>query len=111
MGAEKEKDDETANKDSDQEFLDELTKACEQKAKDWDQRSKARAEEMTALAEATHTLEQGATKQYSANKKLVGLVNKAFAPIIKVPEPVQKRADTVAPKKKVAPSFLQIRNV
>merc|ERR1719484_500488 len=76
VSAEEEKDTEEANEKSDDEFLKTLEKSCEQKAKDWDQRSKARAEEMAALAEATETLENGALKQYSVNSKLVGLVQK-----------------------------------
>jgi len=50
--------------------LDTVTTECEQKAADWDQRSKARADELTALADAHSTLEEGAAGQYSANKKL-----------------------------------------
>jgi predicted nucleic acid-binding Zn-ribbon protein len=55
---------------SDQAFLDQLTSECETKAADWDQRSKARADELKALSEALTTLEEGAAGQYAANKKL-----------------------------------------
>lgn len=54
----------------DQNFLDELTSECEQKAADWDQRSKARAGELQALSKALEVLKSGASEQYGANKKL-----------------------------------------
>jgi len=64
------KDAETAAMGADQNFLDTVTTECEQKAHDWDQRSKARSDELTALADALTTLQEGAANQYSANKKL-----------------------------------------
>jgi len=67
---EEEKSQETDAKNADQSFLDTVTTECEQKAHDWDQRSKARSDELTALADALTTLEEGAANQYSANKKL-----------------------------------------
>jgi len=67
---EEEKAQETDAMNADQAFLDTVTTDCEQKAADWDQRSKARADELTALADALTTLEEGAAGQYSANKKL-----------------------------------------
>jgi len=62
---------ETADKNADYVFLTELTDTCSQKATDWDQRSLARAGELTALTNALAALEKGAAKQYSANKELV----------------------------------------
>jgi len=67
---EQEKSAETDAMNADQAFLDTVTTECEQKAKDWDQRSKARSDELTALADALTTLQEGAANQYSANKKL-----------------------------------------
>jgi len=67
---EEDKAEETSAMNSDQAFLDQLTSECEQKAADWDQRSKTRADELKALSEALTTLEEGAASQYSANKKL-----------------------------------------
>jgi len=67
---EQDKDAETAAMNADQSFLDTVTTECEQKAHDWDQRSKARSDELTALADALTTLQEGAANQYSANKKL-----------------------------------------
>jgi hypothetical protein len=67
---EDDKSQETKEKNADQNFLDELTAECEQKAADWDQRSKARAGELKALSEALDVLKKGASEQYGANKKL-----------------------------------------
>merc|ERR1719262_1930599 len=67
---EDEKEKETDAKNADQSFLDTVTTECEQKAHDWDQRSKARSDELKALSDALTTLEEGAANQYSANKKL-----------------------------------------
>mmetsp|Transcript_55900 Transcript_55900/g.111064 ORF Transcript_55900/g.111064 Transcript_55900/m.111064 type:complete len:682 (-) Transcript_55900:334-2379(-) len=64
---------ETDAKDSDKEFLDELTKQCQTKAEEWDQRSTARTAELTAISEATEILKAGVDPNYGANKKLVGL--------------------------------------
>jgi len=68
------KTEEETNKQSDEDFLAQLKLDCAQKAKDWDQRSKSRSEEIAALSEATALLEAGAVSQYGANKKLTGLV-------------------------------------
>jgi len=65
-------DEETAARTSDQAFLDELTSTCESKASLWDQRSKARASEITALSEARGLLGQASNK-YETNSKLVDL--------------------------------------
>jgi len=64
---------ETDARDSDKEFLDELTKQCQSKAEEWDQRSTARTAELTAISEATEILKAGVNPNYGANKKLVGL--------------------------------------
>merc|ERR1719440_2457797 len=71
------KDEETADMNADQSFLDVLTADCEEKAHLFDQRSTTRAGELKALAEATEALEKGAVPNYSANKKLVGLAQKS----------------------------------
>jgi len=60
-------------KQADDDFLTELQDQCEKKAKQWDQRSKTRAAELTALSEATETLESGVKDAYKANKKLAGV--------------------------------------
>merc|ERR1719183_2468453 len=71
--AKTDKDEETRDMNADQEFLDVLTKDCEEKAVLFDQRSSTRADELKALSEATAELEKGAVPNFSANKKLVGL--------------------------------------
>ena len=50
--------------------MNDLTSQCETKASDWDQRSKARAGELQALDKALEVLQDGASEQYKANKKL-----------------------------------------
>jgi hypothetical protein len=64
------RDEETTDKGSDQEFLDELTKQCEDKAKVFDQRSSTRAAELKAMAEATSLLKGAGGQKYGANKRL-----------------------------------------
>jgi len=63
---------ETAARQADQAFLDSMRAACEDKAKLWDQRSKTRASELTALTEAKSLL-SSAGDLYGTNAKLVGL--------------------------------------
>merc|ERR1719468_1424505 len=53
--------------------MDELTKQCGAKAEEWDQRSKTRSAELTAIAEATEILKSGVKDNYAANKNLAGL--------------------------------------
>merc|ERR1719199_1603047 len=70
---EEEKTEETNAKAADQSFLDVLTGDCEAKAGLWDQRSKNRAAELTALGEALEALETGVKPNWGANQKLAGL--------------------------------------
>lgn len=72
---------ETADRNSDQEFLDALTSKCEGKAEAWDQRSTARAEEITTLTQAVELL-KGIGEKYNANSKLVGLISKGTQPAV-----------------------------
>merc|ERR1719235_1709771 len=68
---EQEKEQEVADMEADQAFMKDLTEKCEIKAKDFDQRSKTRAAEITAITEAIEILKSGVQPNYSANKKLV----------------------------------------
>eukprot|EP00928_Gymnodinium_smaydae_P012662 TRINITY_DN145_c0_g2_i1.p1 TRINITY_DN145_c0_g2~~TRINITY_DN145_c0_g2_i1.p1 ORF type:complete len:707 (-),score=268.83 TRINITY_DN145_c0_g2_i1:192-2312(-) len=92
---------ETKERSADQAFLGELTKDCEKKAGLWDQRSKTRAAELTAISEAVTALKEGAEKQYSANKKLVGLQRSVEK------SPVSSARPSGAAVR--SPSFLQLR--
>jgi len=77
--ARSDKDAETNDRDADQKFLDDLTEDCQTKAGLFDQRSKTRADELTALAEATEELQKGTVPNYSANKKLAAVAVKTVA--------------------------------
>lgn len=73
------KAEEEADMNADQAFLDELTSTCEQKAKDFDQRSNARTGELTAVTKAIEILKSGVQPNYGANKKLTGFFTKQRA--------------------------------
>jgi len=81
---------------ADQNFLDVLTGDCQNKAQLWDQRSRVRADELTAIGKAVDALKTGVAPNWDANKKLVGLQTQA-AP--------KGHWEFVAD----SPSFLQIR--
>jgi len=66
----KDMDAETADKEADEAFLEELTELGEGKAKEFDQRSSTRSAEITALSEALGILKSGVQPNYGANKKL-----------------------------------------
>merc|ERR1719329_910207 len=74
--AKSDRDEETADMNADNQFMDVLTKDCEEKAVLFDQRSSTRADELSTLAEATKKLQEGAVPNFEANKKLVGLNQK-----------------------------------
>uniref|UniRef100_A0A7S0BB52 Uncharacterized protein n=1 Tax=Pyrodinium bahamense TaxID=73915 RepID=A0A7S0BB52_9DINO len=71
--AQEDKSQETKEKDADLAFRQELRDDCEAKAVLWDQRSRVRAGELTAIAEALEQLTSKAAPSWSANDKLVGL--------------------------------------
>jgi hypothetical protein len=75
--AKSDRDEESGDRDSDDAFMKELTKQCEDKAVQFDQRSSTRADELTALNDATKELEKGAVPNFGSNKKLVGLQKSA----------------------------------
>jgi predicted nucleic acid-binding Zn-ribbon protein len=58
--ARNDRDAELQDRDADQTFLDELSKDCNEKAKNFDQRSQMRSDEMKALNEATEELQTNA---------------------------------------------------
>jgi len=58
--------------EADEAFQAELTTQCENKASEFDQRSKARAGELTAMAEAVEILKSGVASNWGANKRLAG---------------------------------------
>lgn len=64
---------ENKEKEADQAFMQVLVSNCQDKAVDWDTRSKSRADELTAISGALDLLETKVKKTYSANEKLVEL--------------------------------------
>jgi len=64
---------ETEDYKADKKFVERLSYECEQKASLFDQRSGTRADEITAISQATAELESGAVPNMKANRKLVGL--------------------------------------
>jgi len=76
---EKDKSEEEADKQADTDFRTELTTQCQDKATEWDQRSKSRAQELTAIAEATEIMKSSVNDRYAVNKKLTGLATKRSA--------------------------------
>jgi len=72
---EAEKTEEESDMNADGQFLAVLKEECQTKAELWDQRSKTRTGELTAIASALEDLTKptGAAANYDANKKLVGL--------------------------------------
>jgi len=75
--AREDKGDETKAMNADQIFMDELTEDCKAKAGLFDQRSKMRADELTALSEATEELVKGTLPNYGATGKLAAVAIKA----------------------------------
>jgi len=90
--AEAEKTAETNAMNADKEFSQTLQEGCEDKATEWDGRSKTRADELTAIAQALEALETGVVPTWGANRRLNGLQKSQV---------VRKRA--------LPPSFLQLR--
>jgi len=78
------KSDETDDRDADQNFLDDVTSKCETTATQFDQRSSARADELSALSKATGELQEGAVPNFNANKKLVGFFQGSSFKLTKV---------------------------
>jgi len=64
---------------ADQNFLDDLTVKCEDKAKAWDQRSSTRTAELTAISEALELLKGDVSKMYGSNNLGLLSVRKAAA--------------------------------
>eukprot|EP00747_Dinoflagellata_sp_TGD_P143563 gnl/TRDRNA2_/TRDRNA2_176407_c1_seq21.p1 gnl/TRDRNA2_/TRDRNA2_176407_c1~~gnl/TRDRNA2_/TRDRNA2_176407_c1_seq21.p1 ORF type:complete len:692 (+),score=265.37 gnl/TRDRNA2_/TRDRNA2_176407_c1_seq21:88-2163(+) len=90
LAADKEAETEETNaKAADNAFMKELTDQCESKAKQFDQRSKARTDELTALSSALDALESGVKPNYDANSKLTGLLQtgkKAITSLLQLSE-------------------------
>lgn len=63
----KDHDAEKDDMDADQSFLDEITSDCEEKAAQFDQRSKCRSDELTAMSQAMEQLKGGVADNYGSN--------------------------------------------
>jgi len=98
-----------------QRYMKDLTERCELRARDWDQRSKARGDEITALTEALAILKDGKDGGKSI-QELDAVNNRSF-----VQEPPRLPAATIKPASSLArhvaptlakvPSFLQARSL
>lgn len=64
----------TMDRTADNNFLNDLTTQCEDRAQAWDTRSRTRWQEMRALHQALTTLKEQSADKYSANEKLTALV-------------------------------------
>eukprot|EP00929_Paragymnodinium_shiwhaense_P118258 TRINITY_DN90199_c0_g1_i1.p2 TRINITY_DN90199_c0_g1~~TRINITY_DN90199_c0_g1_i1.p2 ORF type:complete len:718 (+),score=309.98 TRINITY_DN90199_c0_g1_i1:129-2282(+) len=113
--AEGDKTSEETDKDSDISFREALTEQCQDQAVQWDQRSKARAGELAAIAEATETLKKGAVENY-ASAKLAGLqktgkvsLHAAVVSEKGAPSKVTTVAKAATETAKKALNFLQVR--
>merc|ERR1719353_2697418 len=69
---EKDKKAEQDDLDADEAFMKELTSDCEDKAEAWDQRSKVRADELTAIGKAMEKLKGGVSENYGSNALAAG---------------------------------------
>jgi hypothetical protein len=74
--ATEDRSDEKSDRDADQVFLEELDADCKNKAQLFDQRSKMRGDELTALSEATEELLEGTVPNAGANN-IAGLAVKS----------------------------------
>jgi len=106
--AEEDKAEEEKMKGADASYLDVVKTECEEKAGLFDQRSKTRSGELTAISEAIETLKTGVATNYGANKKLAGLEKKSEVKKAAV-APVKEAVKTQKKAEKKALSFLQLR--
>jgi len=72
---------------ADQNFLNDLTAKCEQKASDWDQRSTTRTQELTAITQAMEMLKNDVSKVYESSTGLGLVVRKRQAQAKRVEKP------------------------
>merc|ERR1719223_1922524 len=100
--AEEDKGSEQEAKSQDDQFMEELTTQCEDKASVWDQRSKTRAGELTALSKAIEAMKKGASRNYDSAKLAALEESKKNAK--QFPPPTASLAA------KPALSFLQVRD-
>jgi hypothetical protein len=116
--AEADKLGETNARDADTQFRDELASQCEDRATEFDGRSKSRAAELTALADAIRVLKSGVAPKYSANKKLVGIATRVVVKTSRIQPHIvvsasTNRSSTPSPKSvhgflKAPTAFLQV---
>merc|ERR1719498_141977 len=99
----------------DQQYLDELNTACSEKAKTWDQRTKLRANELTAITQATGIVKstvaektQSSTIRFAQTGTVLHLAD-AVASSDSAMEAIEAEAE--ASESDSSPSFLQKKSV
>jgi len=102
---EADKDEETKDMNADKTFMGVLQADCENKADLWDQRSRTRASELTAISTAVEALNTGVAPNWKANKKLVGMQKST------VVKGHWVYIEENTPASKSTASFLQLRGV
>merc|ERR1719162_1761589 len=100
----------------DMEYLDELNTICSDKAKTWDQRTKLRANELTAITQATGIIKatvaektQSSTIRFAQTKSVIHLAD-AVASSDKAMEAIEAEAE-ISEESDEALGFLQKRSV
>merc|ERR1719321_542832 len=110
---ETEKSETEYSKNADENFLTDLTSKCEAKAKNFDERSNVRTQELTAIAKALELLKGDVSKMYSANDLGLAQTTAQAKVPAKSPVVVSSEAETTEDEddfEEEAISFIQLLN-